>query len=118
MEEDICRLYETAYNDFNFQHFCDYTRKSGELDICLRDYTISDRGVARVLKRSGITSPVKHGGNKGIKQIHPIRQRRAQFGELVQIDASIHNWLPTDEKWAVYLAIDDATSIVYSCSYY
>lgn len=30
----------------------------------------------------------------------------------MQIDASIHDWLSTNEKWAIYTAIDDATSIV------
>ena len=112
IEEAICRLYETVYSDFNFQHFCDYTRRSGELAACLRGYSLSDRGVARALRRNGIRSPAGHSGGRGIKQIHPIRPRRAQFGELIQIDASIHDWLSTNEKWAVYTAIDDATSLV------
>lgn len=112
IEEDICRLYETVYSGFNFRHFCDYTRRSGELTACLRGYSLSDRGVARVLKHNGIMSPARHAGSKGIKQIHPIRPRRAQFGELVQIDASVHDWLSNDEKWAVYTAIDDTTSLV------
>ena len=112
IEEDICRLYETVYLGFNFQYFCDYTRQSGELTACLRGYSLSDRGVARLLKRNGIMSPARHTGGKGIKQIHPIRPRRAEFGELVQVDASIHDWLSNGEKWAVYTAIDDATSLV------
>ena len=115
VEEAVCNLYETIYYDFNFQHFCDYTRKSGELLICLKGYTLSDRSIARILKRNGITSPVGHRPKRGIKQIHPIRPRRLQFGELVQIDASIHDWLSTNEKWAIYTAIDDATSIVLAC---
>lgn len=112
IEEDICRLYETVYFGFNFQHFCDYTHRSGELAACLRGYSLSDRGVARLLKRNGIMSPARHTGSRGVKQIHPIRPRRAQFGELVQVDASIHDWLSNGEKWAVYTAIDDATSLV------
>lgn len=34
------------------------------------------------------------------------------LGELVQVDASIHDWLSNGEKWAVYTAIDDATILV------
>lgn len=34
------------------------------------------------------------------------------MGELVQVDASIHDWLSNGEKWAVYTAIDGATSLV------
>lgn len=82
IEEDICKLYETVYSGFNFQHFCDYTRRSGELTACLRGYSLSDRGVARLLKRNGIMSPARHTGGKGIKQIHLIRPRRAQFGGI------------------------------------
>ena len=31
VEGEICELYKAIYYDFNFQHFCDYARKSGEL---------------------------------------------------------------------------------------
>ena len=113
VEGEICELYKTIYYDFNFQHFCDYARKSGELTSCLSSYEISDRGIARILNRHGILSPSHRRLSKGPQQYHPVRPRRAQFGELVQIDASIHDWLASsDEKWALYTAIDDATSIV------
>ena len=51
---------------------------------------------------------------------HPVRPRRTAFGELVQLDASPHDWLSLgsldesnyrlDRKIALHLAIDDATS--------
>lgn len=112
IEEAICNLYESVYDGFNFTHFCDYTRKSGELAACLEGCTLSDRGVARVLNRNGIYSPMKNRCSKGDKQAYPLRPRRAKMGELVQIDASTHDWLLNGEKWTIYLAIDDATSIV------
>jgi len=40
---------------------------------------------------------------------HPLRSRRACFGELVQLDASVHNWF-SDITCYLHLSIDDATS--------
>ena len=47
--------------------------------------------------------------------IHPSRPRRDYFGELVQIDASIHLWFEyRGEKCALIVFIDDATSKITS----
>ena len=44
---------------------------------------------------------------------HPSRPRREYFGELTQIDASIHPWFEDrGEKCALIVFIDDATSLV------
>ena len=46
---------------------------------------------------------------------HPPRPRREYFGELIQIDASIHSWFEDrGEKCALIVFIDDATSRVTS----
>ena len=39
------------------------------------------------------------------------RERRAQFGELVQIDGSIHDWFELGNKSCLFNMIDDATGI-------
>ncbi|MBA3237517.1 MAG: transposase family protein [Parachlamydiaceae bacterium] len=45
------------------------------------------------------------------KEMHPIRPRRELFGEIVQIDASIHLWFEDrGDKCALIVFIDDATS--------
>lgn len=47
--------------------------------------------------------------------IHPQRLRREFFGELIQIDASIHQWFEDRaEKCALIVFIDDATSKITS----
>ncbi len=45
---------------------------------------------------------------------HPWRERRARFGELVQLDTSIHDWFEGRGEKAVLVAgIDDATGHVF-----
>jgi transposase len=42
------------------------------------------------------------------------RERRAQFGELIQIDGSIHDWLEEGSKRCLLDMVDDATSKTYA----
>lgn len=45
------------------------------------------------------------------KVIHQLRARRPSFGELIQLDGSVHNWFEErGEKYTLLVAIDDATS--------
>jgi hypothetical protein len=46
-----------------------------------------------------------------VNEAHARRPRSKYFGELLQMDASIHDWLPGG-KTALHLAIDDATSSI------
>jgi hypothetical protein len=44
------------------------------------------------------------------KQAHPLRERRARFGELVQIDGSPHDWFEgRGDRCTLIVFIDDAT---------
>ena len=48
-------------------------------------------------------------------RIHPLRPRREYFGELIQIDASLHHWFEDRaHKCALIVFIDDATSRITS----
>lgn len=43
--------------------------------------------------------------------LHPLRRRRAQFGELIQLDGSPHHWFgPHRDRACLMVFIDDATS--------
>ena len=43
--------------------------------------------------------------------LHPLRRRRAQFGELIQLDGSPHHWFgPQRDSACLMVFIDDATS--------
>lgn len=47
------------------------------------------------------------------RNVHPLRARRARFGELVQMDGSPHDWFEErGPRCTLLLAIDDATSCV------
>ena len=46
-----------------------------------------------------------------VEDAHSRRPRSAYFGELLQMDATPHEWIP-GEIWHLHLAIDDATSRV------
>ena len=43
-----------------------------------------------------------------IENAHPRRPRAAYFGEMIQMDASLHHWFGT-EKTQLHIAIDDCT---------
>jgi len=45
------------------------------------------------------------------RNVHPLRERRSRFGELVQMDGSPHDWFEErGPRCTLLLAIDDATS--------
>ena len=47
------------------------------------------------------------------RNVHPLRERRPRFGELVQMDGSPHDWFEErGPRCTLLLAIDDATSRV------
>jgi hypothetical protein len=52
---------------------------------------------------------------RSVKTIHTWRQRRACFGELVQWDTSVHDWMEgRGERLYLIAMIDDATSRVFA----
>jgi len=49
------------------------------------------------------------------RNIHPLRERRPRFGELVQMDGSPHDWFEErGPRCSLLLAIDDATGCITS----
>ena len=60
-----------------------------------------------ILNRLWVAKPKKR------HPLHMRRPRRAAFGELIQMDASFHNWFEErGPKCALLVLIDDATSRV------
>ena len=132
MKADIRDLYQTKHSDANFAHFT-------ELLGTHENITVSESVVRSIMKTADILSPKatrrtrrelkarlkaqlkKTATVAEIEQIeakisevenaHPRRPRCANFGEMIQMDASLHFWI-ADQKWTLHLAIDDATGIV------
>ncbi|HHT38031.1 MAG TPA: ISNCY family transposase [Mollicutes bacterium] len=99
----IIDLYKKNYLGFNFTHFREKLLKNHNIQI---PYTTCKN----YLNSSGIFSPRSH-RIKSKKDIHSLRPRRELFGELIQMDASIHLWFG-DDKTHLHAAIDDATGII------
>ena len=107
LKQKILNLYLNEYNGWNFYHFND----------ALEDYhniIVSDSFIYNLLTSHGIESPHKHRTKP--KKTHPPRERKEYAGELLQVDASKHQWFDGDSRY-YYLhgGIDDCTGIVTSC---
>ena len=102
IEANILQLYRSKYSNFNFRHFIECLEENEKI---IASYDL----VYRILTKGGFQSP-KHHKEKNKENIHPLRERRKHFGELIQIDASIHPWFGFDApKAALHGAIDDAS---------
>lgn len=97
----IVSLYETEYIGYNFTHYHQKLKEVEHIDI---SYPVLHGALTEV----GFISPRAHRKNR-TEEMHPERKRRACFGELVQMDASVHNWF-AEVTCNLHLAIDDATS--------
>jgi transposase len=102
-EERIVYLYENRYQGYNFTHFNQKLKEAEGIAVAYAT-------VYAVLVAAGHRSPKAHRQRKA-ESLHPLRRRRAAFGELVQMDASVHEWFAAITS-NLHLAIDDATSKV------
>ena len=104
-EGRIAGLYKAKYEGFNFRHFLEKLNEEEGISITYKP-------LHRILTAAGFKSPKRHKSRKE-KAGHPSRPRRKGFGELLQIDASIHNWFGDGlPKATLHGAIDDATGTV------
>lgn len=127
----IVSLYSSKYIHSNFQHYSELLSKH-------EDIHVSVSTVRNLLTKAGFISPratraTKKRARKELVKLkenahsttdirsieerilnldedaHPRRPRCAYFGEMLQMDASVHNWFGT-EKTHLHIAIDDATN--------
>ena len=72
----------------------------------LHGIRLSVESVRQMMMRAGYWKP-KRGGTV---RAHPMRERRARFGEMTQIDGSPHDWFEgRGERCTLLVFIDDAT---------
>jgi transposase len=99
--EEVLRLYQEQYFDFNVRHF--HEKLSSEHNIQL-SYT----WVKQALQGAGLVKSRRKRGKHRKR-----RPRRPLPGMLLHIDASQHRWF-CDERWYDLLVVmDDATSEIY-----
>ena len=94
----ILKLYQEKYNGFGATFAVE---KLAEYD----NYTISSETLRQWLKAANLWIP-----RRKRKSYRQYRERRSCFGELLQIDGSIHKWFGPEYGYACLLNIvDDAT---------
>ncbi len=99
--EEVLRLYQEQYFDFNVRHF-------HEKLVAEHDLKLSYTWVKLALQGAGL---VKKGRKRGVHRKR--RPRRPLPGMLLHIDASQHQWF-CDHRWYdLVVIVDDATSEVY-----
>ena len=96
----IKELVETHYYDFGPKFAAEKLYESHKIDVSKE--TLRQWMIEWGLWQSKSKKPV---------QLHPLRDRRPCFGELVQIDGSPHDWFEgRGPACCLLVAIDDATS--------
>lgn len=131
-KELIVDFYRTKYYGANFEHFTELLEK-------YEDVKVSPSVVRSVLMKEQIISPMAHRSTKKklkkqlkaqkkvtsskkkieqlqnkileIEDAHPRRPRCANFGEMIQMDASEHLWFG-DKKTQLHIAVDDSTGAI------
>ena len=99
--EEVLRLYQERYRDFNVRHFHEKLREEHGIEL---SYT----WVKLALQGAGL---VKKARQRGVHRKR--RPRRPLPGMLLHLDGSSHQWFQ-DERWYDLLEVlDDATSETY-----
>lgn len=99
--KNICNIYKQHWQDTNFSTFKDRLAVYHGIKIGIITLT-------EILNEKGIISPKWHGPKKEKKK-HLPRKERPCTGELLQLDASEHDWLMNGEKITLHGSVDDAT---------
>lgn len=99
--QKIVQLYKKECAELNFCTFCDVMEEFYDMHYCKRT-------VYNILTEAGIVSPEKR--RKAGEKIHRPRSRRANEGDLLQVDATPFDWFGDGHMYALHGAVDDATS--------
>lgn len=131
-QKDIITLYNNKYWDTNFTHCCELLEKHDGIKIstsCLRkilyhEFILSPRATRHTRKQMKKLLHELHKDAKTEKEkalieasiilaedAHSRRPRCAYFGEMIQMDASVHLWFGT-QKVHLHVAIDDCTGTI------
>lgn len=99
--EEVLRLYQEKYADFNVRHFHEKLREEHGIEL---SYT----WVKLALQGAGL---VKKARKRGVHRQR--RPRRPLPGMLLHLDGSSHQWFQDDRWYDLIEVLDDATSETY-----
>jgi transposase len=97
-KQRIIKLYQEKYAGANFQHYSELLEEHESI-------IVSVATVKNLMKESGIRSPKR----KRKPKQHKRRKRKEHAGQLVQADATPHDFFGSGEAVCLHGAIDDAT---------
>jgi len=132
----VLQLYKDKYCTASFTHFSEILRD--DYNISISDGTLHsilkgalfvspcskkatkrrmEKRLRQVARKENLSKAESEHVNAAFCMLddadaHPRRPRSKYFGEMVQMDASEHVWVPGAGKWHLHVAIDDATSEV------
>ena len=125
----ILDLYRTKYQDCNLTHFSELLAEKEEIRVSIstitsilrKEYILSpkaNRSSKKAVKKELKALQSKPKSKKKVAIIqssilnldasHPRRPRCAYFGEMLQMDASLHHWFG-ETKTQLHIAVDDAS---------
>lgn len=133
LSKDIILLYKNKYYDFNFNHFKEFLEKKENIivsykyiyDTLTKEGILSPRARKKTKKEYAkqrlleekkinfamtdeqINSIVNH--EIALEDSHPRQEKPKYFGELIEMDGSIHLWFG-NIKTCLHLAVDKATN--------
>lgn len=136
---DIITLYCNKYQGFNYKHFMEYLKEEENIDVsysCIYNTLMSNNCLSpRVRKKTKkriakeklenekkLLNKSKTEINElieaeitnaeiALEDSHPRCERPKYFGELIEMDGSIHKWFG-DEKSCLHLAADKCTNTI------
>jgi transposase len=124
----ILDLYRTKYSDCNLTHYAELLKEREHISVSVsaitsilrKEFILSpkaNRSTKKAVKKAlkAIQSKTKSKKKAAIIQSsimdledsHPRRPRCAYFGEMLQMDASLHLWFG-ETKTQLHIAVDDA----------
>ena len=135
ISENIVLLYKNKYQDFNFNHFKDYLDEDEDIHVSYyfiykvlmnagitspkvrkatkkkiaKEKLLQEKKINLAMSKEQIESIVNH--EVTLEDSHPRGEKPKYFGELVEMDGSIHLWFG-DKKTCLHLAADKATNTI------
>ena len=125
----VLDLYRTKYSDCNLTHFSELLEEKESIKVSISTVTsilrkefilspMATRSTKKAVKNQLKALQAKTKSKKEaaiiqssileLEDAHPRRPRCAYFGEMLQMDASVHNWFG-GAKTHLHIAVDDAT---------
>lgn len=132
IKQTIVDLYRTKYENTNLTHFSELLEEFDGISvtpntarsILLQEFILSPKAkrTSKKALQEKLNNMLKTAKSKkqtidiqcsilAIEDAHPRRPRCAYFGEMLQMDASLHLWFG-QEKTQLHIAVDDATGAI------